>query len=97
MARRFFITSYDISNDKRRDKVAKALLGYGDRLQYSVFCCQLNPRELLQMQEALKELIHHEEDQIFVVDAGPVQGQTPKPNVEYMGRVWTPGIRAQIV
>jgi len=31
------IISYDIVDDRRRNKVAKALLDYGKRVQYSVF------------------------------------------------------------
>jgi len=97
MARRFYIVSYDVSDDKRRDQVYKALLGFGDRLQYSVFCCQLNPRERVQMNMRLNEEIHHEDDQIFVVDAGPVEGQHPEPQVNYIGKPWKPNPRSQVV
>ena len=97
MARRFFLVSYDISDDKRRDRVYKSLLGFGDRVQYSVFCCQLNPRERVQMESALKERIHHEDDQVLVLEAGPVDGQNPQPLVDYIGRTWSPSPRVQVV
>ena len=32
-----YVVSYDIGSDKLRNKVAKVLLGYGNRVQYSVF------------------------------------------------------------
>ena len=38
MRRRFLIT-YDISDDKRRNNVFKALRDCGDHVQYSVFIC----------------------------------------------------------
>ena len=42
----FYLISYDISNDKRRLKVMKALEDYGTRVQYSVFECWLRPQDL---------------------------------------------------
>ena len=97
MARRFFIVSYDISDDKRRDRVAKALVNYGDRMQYSVFCCQLNPRERVQMEQKLKDRLHQEADQVLIVDAGPVSGQNPQPDVDYLGKPWVAAPRVQVV
>ncbi len=97
MARHFFLVSYDISDDKRRTRVYKALLGFGDHVQYSVFCCQLNKRERVQMEVALKEHIHHETDQILVLEAGVVEGQNPKPLMDYIGRTWSPAPRVQVV
>jgi CRISPR-associated protein Cas2 len=48
--RRVFLVSYDIPDDKRRNRVFKLLTGWGDHVQYSVFCCQLNPRECHQLE-----------------------------------------------
>ena len=36
-----YVAVYDISDDKERDRVAKALEGYGIRVQFSVFECRL--------------------------------------------------------
>lgn len=44
-----YVISYDISNDRRRNKIAKILLDYGRRVQYSVFECEMN-------QKSFKEL-----------------------------------------
>ncbi len=38
----FCIVSYDISDNKKRTRVAKILLDYGTRVQYSVFECNLD-------------------------------------------------------
>jgi len=35
------LVSYDIPNDRRRVKIAKTLEDFGDRVQYSVFECDL--------------------------------------------------------
>ena len=40
------LVSYDISDDKRRRKVCKILEGYGYRVQYSVFECDLDDKKI---------------------------------------------------
>ena len=37
----YFVVSYDISDDKRRTKIHNTLKSYGQRVQYSVFECDL--------------------------------------------------------
>lgn len=97
MARKFFIVSYDVTDDRRRTRIFKTMADFGDRVQYSVFCCQLNPRERLQMENRLKEVLHQGDDQVMVVEAGKVEGQNPEPDVDYLGRGWKPEARSQIV
>ena len=95
--RRFCIISYDVVDSKRRTKLYKLLQHWGDRIQYSVFCCQLNPRERLQLTNAMKEILHATEDQAFLVDAGRVEGENPMPQLTYLGRIWKPDARTQVV
>lgn len=97
MARRFVLVAYDIADDKRRARVAKVLLGFGDRVQYSVFCCALSPREKIQLQDKLRPCLHHREDQVILLDAGPVSGCSPEPEIATMGKAFTPAPRCQIV
>lgn len=97
MARRFFFVSYDISDDRKRNRVFKLLRDLGDRVQYSVFCCQLNDRELHRLKEDLAGKIDLEGDQALVLDAGPVDGQRPEPDATYIGRAWEPEPRSQVV
>lgn len=97
MARRFTIVSYDIADDKRRDKIAKVLLGYGDRVQYSVFCCTLSKMEKIQLTDKLRPHINHREDQLLFLDVGPVSGANAEPEIETLGRAYTPVQRSQIV
>jgi CRISPR-associated protein Cas2 len=97
MARRFTLVSYDISDDRRRDRVSKVLLGFGDRVQYSVFCCALSPRERIQLADKLRPHINHREDQILFLDAGPVSGSNPEPELQTLGKAFQPPTRVQIV
>lgn len=40
-----YLISYDIAVDKRRTKIAKLLEGFGQRVQYSVFECDLTTKQ----------------------------------------------------
>lgn len=97
MSRRFYMVSYDISDDKRRTRIARALLDYGDRVQYSVFCCQLSDRERVLMKERLKEWLLQTDDQVLILDAGTVDGANPRPDMEHLGRPYEVSPRSQIV
>ena len=62
----FILTSYDIPSDRRRAKVAKILLDYGERVQYSVFECNLTLKQLQRLLTELQEVVSEEEDSIRV-------------------------------
>ena len=73
--RQTFIVSYDVCDPKRLRRVFKTMRGYGDHLQLSVFRCELNKRETVELRAKLAGLIHHGEDQVMFVDVGPVEGR----------------------
>ena len=62
----FVVVSYDIVDDKRRTKIAKALLDFGTRVQYSVFECNLNQQQLEEMEGRLLSHLNDEEDTIRI-------------------------------
>ncbi len=95
--RRFYLVSYDIPDDRRRTRVFKLLRSWGERVQFSVFCCQLNPREKLSLCNELKSRMNNNEDQTLFLDAGPVEGERPVPEIAYIGKVWNPEQRSQII
>ena len=51
-----FLVCYDITDDKRLRRVFKTCKNYGDHLQYSVFECDLNPAEKVELERALSDL-----------------------------------------
>ncbi len=57
----FYIVSYDIPDDKKRDRVAKTLLDFGTRVQYSVFECILDGKLLEKMTAKLSKMISDED------------------------------------
>jgi len=69
MRRRYLVT-YDISDDKRRDLVFKTLRDRGDHVQFSVFLCELNPREYALLKGQLQKFVHQREDQVLILDLG---------------------------
>lgn len=74
-ARSTYLVCYDVANDRRLKKVFKVCKNHGTHLQFSVFECDLNPRELVQLQRELKEIIKHDEDQVIFVALGPAEGR----------------------
>jgi CRISPR-associated protein Cas2 len=73
--RHVYIVSYDISEPARWRKVYKAVKGFGERLQYSVFRCELLAEDKVRLVAKVDALIHHEHDKLMVVDLGPSDGR----------------------
>lgn len=57
-----YVISYDLSNDKLRNKVAKELKNYGKRVQYSVFECHISKKQMIQLYEKLLLIMQKEEE-----------------------------------
>jgi CRISPR-associated protein Cas2 len=58
------VICYDIPDTKRRTRLRKTLKGYGQPVQYSVFECDLSPRQLQRMTQAVKAVIEPAEDNV---------------------------------
>ena len=71
MARQRYPVAYDIRDDRRLREVATCMEGYGTRIQYSVFVCDLSAREVVLMRGDLEARMKPSEDSIMVVDLGP--------------------------
>ena len=70
MSRIRFLVSYDVCDPKRLRRVARALEGFGTRLQYSVFECPLDGLRLAQLKAELQPLLNFAEDQVLFVSLG---------------------------
>lgn len=88
--------TYDISDDKRRTKIYKILLGAGDHIQYSVFFCDLNDAELASLRGRLRPLLNNNEDQLLIVDLG-LATQPLIEGIEALGRAYEPTVRTLVV
>lgn len=70
------LIAYDVPDDRRRTHLAKCLLRYGDRVQYSVFIVDCSPAKLVRLKDAIEKLIVSREDSVLFCDLGPVGGLT---------------------
>jgi CRISPR-associated protein Cas2 len=94
--RNAFIISYDISDPKRLRKVFQTMYGYGDHIQLSVFRCELSATDKVRMMAKLDRLLHHDEDQVLIIDIGPSGGRADGC-IEALGRAYIPRGRVAIV
>lgn len=70
MARRRYLIAHDIRDDRRLRRVCKLMEGYGTRLQYSVFLCDLSDREMLIWETEIVQLMVIDVDSVVYVDMG---------------------------
>lgn len=61
-----YLVCYDISNDAARDRMSRALLDFGSRIQESVFECPLNEALLERMMARLQQLPLAADDRVRV-------------------------------
>lgn len=94
--RQTFVISYDIADSKRLRRVYRLMRGWGDHIQFSVFRCELNPRELVELRSRLALVINYAVDQVLFVDVGPVEGRG-STSIRAIGKTYTPPERRAIV
>lgn len=70
MARRSYLVAYDIRDPLRLREVHKAMKGFGDPMQYSVFLCDLDAMERVAMVRALRDVVNERADSVAIVDLG---------------------------
>ena len=59
------VVAYDISEDRRRARVAATLQTWGNRVQKSVFVCAIEPERLDELAGRLTEMINVDTDSIY--------------------------------
>lgn len=94
--RHSYIVTYDISDPKRLRRVYKVMLGHGDHIQLSVFRCELNHRELVELRSELAGVIHPGEDQVLFASLGPVAGRA-REAVSSLGKPYLDPERLAVV
>ena len=94
--RHTYVVTYDICDPKRLRKVYKLMLGWGEHLQLSVFQCELNHRELVELRIELDRIIRPTEDQVLFVNVGPIDGRGSE-SITSLGRPYIDPERVAIV
>jgi CRISPR-associated protein Cas2 len=62
----FYAICYDVTDDKRRQEVARALKDFGSRVQLSVFEANLDPQELARLTTRMGRLLDPQEDNLRI-------------------------------
>lgn len=63
---RRYIVCYDIPSEKRRRRLARALQGWGQRVQYSVFEAQLAPTVFDKFLADIRAVIDAQHDSVLI-------------------------------
>ena len=92
---RTYIVTYDISDARRWRRVFKAMNGFGEWLQFSVFQCRLSRRRRAELETKLRELVKAGEDHVLVIDVGPADRTSLA--VESIGKAFVAVERRAIV
>ncbi len=71
--RLFILIIYDITNNSKRVKFAKLLLGYGFRIQKSAFEAVLTKTKYEKLKQEIPEFVNKEEDSIRIYQ---IKGKT---------------------
>ena len=79
-----YIVTYDIRTPGRLRRVHGLVVDYGERLQYSVYICDLTKVELISLRRKLREEIELDEDSVSIFDLGPPAGRLAT-KVEHLG------------
>ena len=77
MARRRYLIAYDISDPVRLRRVIKVMEAYGQRLQYSVFLCDLSGQELIAWRTDILKVLQLNADSVVHIDLGALDSVTP--------------------
>lgn len=95
MRRRYVIT-YDIADDRRRDRVFRTLQAYADHVQFSVFVAALTTRELINLRMKLRGHLNDAMDQVLIIDLGR-EDTVPADPFDVLGKPYQPPTRTAIV
>jgi CRISPR-associated protein Cas2 len=92
------LVTYDVSTvtaagRKRLRRVAQACLNFGQRVQYSVFECQVGEAELVRLRHELLDEINPHEDSLRLY----MLGEDPSPRVEHYGQKPSQDFEAPLV
>jgi CRISPR-associated protein Cas2 len=80
-----YLVTYDIRHPLRLRRVHEVAVDHGERLQYSVYVCDLTRQELVVLRTRLRQEMNLVEDSVSIFDLGPTSGKTAT-RVEHLGR-----------
>jgi CRISPR-associated protein Cas2 len=79
------LIAYDVTDDRRRNRLADILGQYGDRVQYSVFVVDATPGMMIRLRVKITRIIDNSFDSLLFCDLGLVSALSPR-QFEFEGR-----------
>jgi CRISPR-associated protein Cas2 len=79
-----YLVMYDIRDPRRLRRVHDVAVDHGERLQYSVYVCDLTRQELVGFRALLREELNLAEDSVSIFDLGS-PAQRAVTRVEHLG------------
>jgi len=61
-----YVIAYDISDDRKRDKISKILEKYGIKVQYSIVECDLSKATVKALYQQMSKIIDKKTDKIYL-------------------------------
>lgn len=62
LSKMYIVIAYDISENKRRERLRKALRSFGRAVQKSVFECDLSQKQIIKMVKVVRGIILREDN-----------------------------------
>ncbi|MDO5554460.1 MAG: CRISPR-associated endonuclease Cas2 [Planctomycetia bacterium] len=66
MQKKWYLITYDVRDPKRLRQTAKKLLGFGTRIQMSVFRCRLSLTDYERLNWELSKILAEEDDLLLI-------------------------------
>jgi len=93
--RNLYLLSYDIHDEERLHNVFTIALGYGERIQLSVFLCELSAREYTMLIRELMDTIDCKKDSVLLINIGQDKSRS---RIKFLGKnIQLPERRAVII
>lgn len=83
-SRERYLVTYDIREPGRLRRIHNLVVDFGERLQYSVYICDLTKVELIELRRDLREKMKLDEDSVSIFNLGPPHGRA-STRVEHLG------------
>lgn len=90
-----YIVTYDVRDPRRWKRLFRAMHGFGDWLQLSVFQCRLDKVRRLRLEAAIQGIVNAREDHVLIIDLGPADAVALR--VSSIGKAFDPVRRESVI
>jgi CRISPR-associated protein Cas2 len=91
-----YLVSYDIADPDRLRRVHNVVKASAVRVQDSVYEALMTDKERVLLEDRLKKVINHREDQVMFIDLGGAE-RTALPEITTLGLSYQPQVRGSVV